>query len=299
MAADRLFQLIYLLLERGRMTADSLAAELEVSPRTILRDVDALSAAGVPVYTAPGKGGGVALLDGYVLDRAGFTEAEQQMLLLTMENMPDSDPASSLSKLSALFHRSDEDWLHVCPARWGDGDWNRDTFLRLKEAILSRRTVRFDYASSRSAAAPHTVLPARLLFKGESWYLQAFDTAEEDYRSFRLSRIFSLRADGEIFHRRLTPPEPEFCGDIPPLFRVAALLKFAPSLAHRVCDEFCGGCVSRQEDGSLLVSIVFPEDPRLYSYLLSFGPGLEVLSPPSLRQRLADTAREIAQTNTP
>lgn len=293
MSADRLFQLIYLLLERGRLTADQLASELEVSPRTILRDVDTLSAAGIPVYTAPGKGGGVALLDGYVLDRAAFTEAEQQMLLLTMQSIPGTDAEQALTKLSALFHRSDEDWLQINLSRWGAAAWDTDTFRLLKEAILSRRTTRFTYASSRGDTGLRTVLPARLVFKGAAWYLQAFDLDREDYRTFRLSRILNPDTNGEIFHRRLAPPAIEFSGEIPPLFRVEAELKFPSRLAFRVYDEFDRSCIDTLPDGSLVVSTVFPEDQRLYSYLLSFGPEMEVLSPPSLRRKMAELGQEL------
>ena len=296
-SADRLFQLIYLLLEQGRMTADQLAAELEVSPRTILRDVDSLSAAGVPVYTTPGKGGGIALLDGYVLDRGGFTEAEQQMLLLSLQSMPDDEGEQALNKLSALFHRSEEDWLQVNLSQWGAAQWDQETFRLLKQAILSRRTTRFTYASSRGDTSPRLVLPARLVFKGQAWYLQAFDVEKEDYRTFRLSRILDLDTNGDIFHRRLMPPDIDFSGDIPPLFRVDALLKFSPALAWRVYDEFDRSCISIQDDGSLVVSTVFPEDQRLYGYLLSFGPGMEVLQPFSLRQKMAQLAEEISRSN--
>ena len=297
MSADRLFQLIYLLLERGRMTAEQLAAELEVSPRTILRDVDSLSAAGIPVYTAQGKGGGVALLDGYVLDRAAFTEAEQQMLLLAMQSMPGTEADQALTKLSALFHRSEEDWMQIRLSRWGGSQWETDLFRQLKEAVLSRRTTRFTYASSRGDSTPRTVLPARLVYKGSAWYLQAFDLAREDYRTFRLSRILHPDTDGEIFHRRLDPPDIEFSGDIPPLFRVEAVLKFPANLAFRVYDEFDRSCVTEQPDGSLVVETVFPEESWLYGYLLSFGPGMEVLEPASLRQRMADMGQKIVQAH--
>lgn len=297
MSADRLFQLIYLLLEGGRMTADRLAAELEVSPRTILRDVDALSAAGIPVYTAPGKGGGVALLDGYVLDRAAFTEAEQQMLLLAMQGMPGTGAEQALTKLSALFHRSEEDWMEIKPSRWGAPTWDTETFCLMREAVLSRRTTRFTYASSRGDISPRTVLPARLVYKSSAWYLQAFDLDREDYRTFRLSRILDPDISGDIFHRRLTPPDLEFSGDIPPLFRVEATLKFPPRLAYRVYDEFDRSCVEEQADGALIVRTVFPEEPWLYGWLLSFGPGMEVLEPASLRKRMAELGREIAETH--
>ena len=101
----RQFQMVYLLLEKGRMTAGELARRLEVSPRTVLRDVDALSAAGVPVYTTQGTGGGVALLPGYVLDRAAFTDEEQRQLLLALQSLPGQEGEQALTKLSALFRR--------------------------------------------------------------------------------------------------------------------------------------------------------------------------------------------------
>ena len=88
MKNSRLFEILYLLVEKRAVTAGELAQRLEVSQRTVLRDVDALSAAGVPIYTTQGAGGGVALLPGYVLDRAAFTDEEQRQLLLALQSLP-------------------------------------------------------------------------------------------------------------------------------------------------------------------------------------------------------------------
>ena len=283
----RQFQMVYLLLEKGRMTAGELAQRLEVSQRTVLRDVDALSAAGVPVYTTQGAGGGVALLPGYVLDRAAFTEEEQRLLLAALQSLPGREGAEALSKLSALFRRGPEDWLQVNLSRWGSADEENEKFRLLKRAVLERQTLRFEYASSYGTIRARRVLPARLVYKGQGWYLQAFDLEREDYRTFRLTRILSPEFAGEVFHCRLSPPDIDFSGEIPPLFRVEAALRFAPYMAYRVYDEFDQSCVTRQEDGSLLVKTVFPEDQWLYGYLLSFGAGVEVLSPDTLRRRLA------------
>lgn len=293
MSANRLFQMVYLLLERGQMTADQLAEKLEVSVRTVYRDVDALSAAGVPVYTSQGKGGGIALMEGYVLDRAAFTEEEQRQLLTALQSLPDQEGEQALTKLSALFRRGEEDWLQVNLSRWGASDWDNEKFKRLREAILERRAVRFTYASSQGTTRERSALPARLVYKGQGWYLQAFDLEREDYRTFRLSRILSLEVSDDVFRRKLDPPGIEFAGDIPPLFRVEARLRFPARMAFRVYDEFDESCVTPQEDGSLLVEAVFPEDQWLYGYLLSFGAGVEVLSPADLRQRLALLGREI------
>lgn len=286
-SVSRQFRMVYLLLEKGRLTAGELANQLEVSVRTVLRDVDALSAAGVPVYTTQGSGGGVALLEGYVLDRAAFSEEEQRQLLLALQSLPAQEGEQTLTKLSALFRRGREDWLQVNLSRWGAGEADSEKFQLLKRAVLERQTLAFDYASSYGATRARKVLPARLVFKGQGWYLQAFDLEREDYRTFRLSRILSPEFAGEVFHRRLDPPDIEFSGEIPPLFRVEARLRFAPYMAYRVYDEFDQSCVVRQEDGSLLVEAVFPEDQWLYGYLLSFGAGVEVLAPDVLRRRLA------------
>ena len=295
----RQFQMVYLLLEKGRMTAGELAQRLEVSQRTVLRDVDALSAAGVPVYTTQGTGGGVSLLPGYVLDRAAFTDEEQRQLLLALQSLPGQEGAQALTKLSALFRRGQEDWLQVNLSRWGAGEADNEKFRLLKRAILERQALRFDYASSYGSIRPRRVLPARLVFKGQGWYLQAFDEEREDYRTFRLSRILSPEPAGEVFHRRLEPPDVEFSGDIPPLFRVEAKLRFAPHMAYRVYDEFGQDCVAPQPDGSLLVEAVFPEDQWLYGYLLSFGVGVEVLAPDALRRRLAALGWEIYRAHAP
>ncbi len=85
MQIDRLFQIVYLLLDRKTMTAKELAAHFEVSVRTILRDIDTLSSASVPIYTIQGKGGGISLLDGYVLNKAALSQAEQNQILIALQ----------------------------------------------------------------------------------------------------------------------------------------------------------------------------------------------------------------------
>lgn len=298
MSANRLFQMVYLLLEHGKLTADQLADKLEVSVRTIHRDVDALSAAGVPICTTQGKGGGVFLMDGYVLDRAAFTNEEQRQMLTALHDLSDADGSAIITKLSALFHREEEDWLQVNLCRWGDANWDNEGFQLLREAILQRREVAFRYASTRDGIRPRRVLPARLVFKGESWYLQGWCVQREEFRLFRLTRITELKVTDQQFHRRLTPPEVNFSGDIPPMFRLECTLRFSPALSHRVYDRFSPSAVTPLPDGRLEVRAVFPDEPWLGGYLLSFGKGLEVVEPLSLRRRLADLAAEIADTHT-
>ena len=297
MSANRMFQMVYLLLEHGKLTADRLAEKLEVSVRTVYRDIDALSAAGVPICTTQGKGGGVFLMDGYVLDRAAFTEEEQRQLLTALHALPNAEGDAIITKLSALFHREEEDWLQVNLSRWGDAQWDNELFRRLKQAILLRRTVEFRYASSRGEIRLRRVLPARLVFKGQGWYLQAWCLEREEYRTFRLTRMLDVNVTDQLFHRRLTPPNIDFEGEIPPMFRVECTLRFAPPLSYRVYDEFDRSCITALDDGTLEVRAVFPEDQWLYGYLLSFGAGVEIVEPDPLRRRMATLGREISRAH--
>ena len=295
MSQGRLFELLCLLLERGRMTAPQLAEHFEVSVRTIYRDIDALSAAGVPVYSTPGKGGGVSLLEGYTLHRAAFTEEEQQLLLTALRSLPGDagqGTAETLSKLSGLFRRREPDWLQVELSRWGSAGADNAKFVQLKQAILSRRVLSFTYVGASGQTTRRSVLPARLVFKGRDWYLQGFCLERAAYRTFKLTRMLEPEP-GAPFQRPLSPPPIE-AGEPPEGFCIPVRLRFSPALAYRVYDEFDEGCVTRGADGSLVVSVSFPEDPWLYGYLLSFGLGVEVLEPERLRKRLALLAGKMA-----
>ena len=123
MSEGRLFKILYYLLDKGRATAPELAAEFEVSQRTIYRDVEALSSAGIPVYTEPGRNGGIGLLRDFVLDRALLSEKERQEILTTMQSISAtgySGGREMLTKLSALFRVDTGNWLEVDFSRWGN-----------------------------------------------------------------------------------------------------------------------------------------------------------------------------------
>ena len=161
MKNGRLFELLYLLVERRALTAGELAERFEVSERTIYRDVDALSAAGVPVYTQRGQGGGIRLMDQFVLDRCLLSPREQDEVLFALRALLSTgglEGAEALERLSALFRREAEGWVEVDFTDWGSGacwispttpppapapaaGWSRASWCSNPVAGISRRSV--------------------------------------------------------------------------------------------------------------------------------------------------------------
>ncbi len=293
MPSSRLFQLLSLLLECQHTTAHALAASLGVSESTVYRDVDALAAAGVPILTSQGRGGGVWLAPGHCLDRDVFSPEAQRALLSALQSGQEQTEQAALARLSALFRPQQPLWLQVVPARRGGEGRDAALFDTLRTAILERQVLELTYAESPEEPLRFCVFPARLSCLGQIWTCQCWCPRTEEYRTFRLSRILSLSPTGQYFHRPLDPPPLTLPHDIPPLFRVEAELRFSPAAARRVWDEFDGDCIQTQADGSLLVRAVFPREPWLCGYLLSYGPALEVLAPAELRDQLRQMAAEI------
>lgn len=289
----RLFKITYYLIQNGAATAAQLAGLCGVSVRTIYRDIDALSLAGVPVYTEKGKGGGIRILPDYILDKSLFSKEEQLQLVSHFQSLaslgaPEVD--GLLNKLSAMFGKT-EDWLEVDFAGWGGGQREHKLFLQIKTAILQKQVVRFAYTASYGQQTTREVEPLRIIFRGQSWYMYGFSRERQDFRYFKLTRILSLQPSGSHFTRNLPAGqrvEAPYSGET-----VAICLRFSSKAAFRVLDEFPQNEIEQAEDG-FIVNCRMPKDDWLYSYLMSFGAEAEVLSPEEVRVELARRIQALA-----
>lgn len=298
MQIDRLFQIVYLLMERKCVTAKDLAQRFEVSVRTVYRDIDTLSAAGVPVYANRGKGGGIRLMDDFVLNRSLLSEKEQNDILASLQGLraiqvPQTE--SVLTKLAALFGKNQTSWIDVDFSSWGGGLQEREKFEQLQNAVVQAHVVSFDYFAITGEKSERTVEPLKILFKGMSWYLYGFCRARQDFRVFKISRIKNLTVLDEIFTRAV--PEHVFptTDSGPKMETILLKMKVDSSMAFRVYDEFDADAIVINPDASYTVTIRFPKNEWLYGYLLSFGAGAEVLEPPELRQEIAAQIKQISQ----
>jgi len=293
MQSSRLFEIIYLLLNKKTMTAKELAQRFGVSSRTIYRDVDVLSLAGIPIYTEKGKNGGISLLPDYVLNKSILSESEQDEILSALQSLSligDDDAGQVLRRLSAIFNKTASNWLEVDFSVWGYN--NEDIFGGFKTAILESRVAEFDYFSSYGELTHRKVEPIQLLFMSKAWYLKAYCLTKQDVRLFKLVRAGSLTITNETFAKRdLSPPNLMRKPDRRP--SVTLHLRIAPEMAYRVYDEFDWSMVEKQPDGSYLVEVTWPEDNWVYGFILSFGEYIEVLEPEHIKKIIGAKAQMI------
>lgn len=294
MKLNRMFEIVYLLLERKKLTTNELATHFEVSKRTILRDIEALSIAGIPIYTSKGKGGGISLLDNYVLDKTIISNDEQDQILFALQSLAVThhlNSATILSKLQTLFRKTDTNWIDVDFSRWGKTDPDNKKFEQLKTAILTEKVISFTYANSYGSTSLKTVYPLKLLFKSKAWYLQAYCPSNRAYRTYKINRITHLEMlDDDFSRNNFTVPVIEEKNS-PALLNLTLL--FSNESAYRAYDEFEIHDSQKKEDGSLLVDTQLPEDDWLYSFLLSLGASVKVISPSHVEKKLLTHIEEM------
>ena len=287
MKENRYFQMIYLLLDKGQMTAPELADYFEVSIRTIYRDIDILSAAGIPIYATQGKGGGIAIQDSYVLKKSLLSEQEQKQILMALQGirvLEDEQINMLLSKLSGVFKRQQGNWLEIDFSTWTKSGAGKHNVQLLQSAIWKSRIVSFSYYSGKGEQTKRIIEPHKLVFKTSDWYLYGYCTLRKDFRFFKLTRIRDLKLQDAEYMRE-TPEHIFERSDEFEMKTVQVTLLFDAGMSHEVYEKFDEE-VSEQEDGSLLVTTILPDNELLYSYVLSCRERVEVLSPPYVRDNV-------------
>ena len=297
MQIDRLIQNVFLLLRHENITAKQLAKELCVSTRTIYRDINILSVAGIPITSQKGFGGGLSLLQGFSLDKSYFTQEEQNNIvqalqILKSSNYPDAD--KSLNKVAGLFsHNLQSEWLEIDFSYWGSPEKERNNITALERAIINKYVITFTYFNAELTVTHQTVEPLKLVFKSHSWYLVAYSENKKDIRTFKMSRIRELQITNQLFDRELpkdfsiTPVYKEEYNT--PVF----ILHFSEKIAYKVYDEFQEKYIKKLDDGTLEVTFRYQLSDWTFLYLLSFGEYVEIIEPVEARNILKEKAKKI------
>lgn len=291
MSESRLFKILYYLLDKGTVTAPELAKKFEVSVRTIYRDIDMLSGAGIPVYTTTGHGGGIHLFDNFVLKKSLLSEQEMQDILIGVQSLsavqyPDTDGV--MSKLKATFQIAESDWIEIDFSRWGSiVEKEKQYFEMLKRSILGRQEIQFLYYNSLGEVSQRRCQPLKMVYKDKAWYLYAYCLKRNDYRLFRISRIKELLVTDQYFKSHSEMKESVFSLMEEMGKPITIELSFPKEVSYRVYDTFEDDVI-KWNGQEIRVNVTLPETEWLYSFIMSFGNQISILYPISLKKKIIE-----------
>ncbi|HKV42279.1 MAG TPA: YafY family protein [Blastocatellia bacterium] len=313
MRSGRLLSILLQLQVNKRVTARDLAKRLEVSQRTIHRDMDALSAAGVPVFAERGAGGGWSLLEEYRTDLTGLNKAEVEALFLPHSDLladlglEDASRRALIKLLAAIpsTHRDPAQYasqrIHVDTSGWNRPEESIPFLPLAQQAVWEERKLRITYLRGpESDPVERLVEPLGLIAKGSVWYLMA--SVEGSTRSYRISRISGAEITSENFVRPKNfdlaavweQSTATFKASLP---KYIAVFRTDPSIKAKV--RYAGrfarieNVEAEDETGWSKITIRFQFEEEACEYALGFGPRIEVLEPESLRMRVIETARQV------
>lgn len=276
---NRLFEIVYILMQKKKVTAKELADKFEVSTRTIYRDIEALSGANIPIYASKGKDGGIGILEEYVLNKTILSEEEQNQILFALQGMikvKGQDEKDILEKLSTLFNKEINDWIRIDLSNWSKDNMQENRFDIIKSAILNKQLIQFNYYNSNGEESRRIVEPLQIWFKDKSWYLISYCRNKEDYRIFKIARIKKIKILQEHFERELPKEQKEEKYNFK---NILLELEISKEMAYRVYDEFENSEICKKENGNFIVKVEYPENEWVYGYILSFGEHIKVIAP--------------------
>lgn len=295
MKIDRMLGILTILLQREKVTAPYLAEKFEVSRRTISRDIEALSMAGIPMVTEPGPNGGVSIMEGYKIDRTLLTASDMQTILTGLRSL---DSVSGTNRYAQLMEKLSAGSSNLLA---GDthilidlSSWHKDALSQkielLHDAICAGRMVTFQYFAPKGESQ-RTIEPYNLIFQWAGWYIWSWCVLREDFRLFKLERMDGLKI-GAPFEKRAAPipdlsPEQVF----PHRYQVTARIE--PEYKWRLVEEFGVGSFTEEPDGMLLFCFGFNDKTGIVSWIASFGGGAELLEPKEFRKDVAAFAEGI------
>lgn len=307
MKIQRLIAILATLLQKDVVSSTWFAEKFGVSVRTIYRDIEALESAGIPIVTHTGVNGGISIIDEYKIDKKLFTNADISALLTGLQSVSgsvsDVQMNMTLEKIKSLIPGSQAKsielksrQLYIDMTAWAQNPSLTRKLNSIKTALDENKLLCFDYAGRNDHSANRTVEPHQLVLKENSWYLRAYCTEKQDFRTFKLTRIKDMRALEKHFTpRAFENTFTDFKDWIAPQSTTVKLL-VTEAMRERVLDHCREEYLQEVEGGKILVTIPFVESDMGYGVLLGFGHDCKVLEPPQVRDELVrriDLLREV------
>ncbi|WP_419875187.1 helix-turn-helix transcriptional regulator [Candidatus Pristimantibacillus sp. PTI5] len=309
MKLERLMAITILLLNRKRVQAQELADRLEVSLRTIYRDLESLNLAGIPIISYTGAEGGFEIMENFRLDRQMLSLNELISLSTALRGLQSTQAFSNqnldglLDKVGALVSKAEQgrmagaDQVIIDLNPWKSSSSERNKYDTLHKAVSDKRLIRFTYTNGQGGETERCIEPMGLVLKGYTWYLHGYCLNRDDYRMFRLSRIRNLLIIEDTFRRRMVTLSElnENWGPQRDSKMVDLVLRFTGPAKVPAEDHFDADEIERQPDGSLIVRVRYPDNDWLIGFLLHFRTDLFILEPSHIAAAVRKSALEIAK----
>jgi predicted DNA-binding transcriptional regulator YafY len=293
---DRLLGIVTILLQKGKSTAPELAKRFEVSTRTIFRDVEDICKAGIPVVSTQGGGGGIEIADGYRLDHSALTSEELQNILTGLKGIGSVTEGPKVERLIEKLTPgkqsvvSAQDSIVIDLASHYKASLSEKIEL-IKTAISHCKHLGFDYYSEKGHA-PRLVEPYYIAFKWSAWYVFGFCTEKQDFRLFKLNRMWNAAEVNRTFTPREIPQDELSLDDYFEDSETATVL-FDGSSEYLIAEEYGPDSYERLDDGRLKMKLKYTNRKYIVRWLLGFGGSAVVLSPPDLAAEMQDAVKKM------
>lgn len=295
MKIDRLIGIVVYLLNHGRTSAQKLAEEFEVSSRTIMRDLESLDQAGIPIQSFCGVDGGYQIMDGFVLDRQVASSREYDWIVAALKGMASAYAGKSLKqaleKVQNISHTGDAA-VSLDLGVASEDDKIKGQLMLLEKAIEERCVVRFSYTNSHDEVKEIQAEPVCLQYKWYNWYLIGYHEKHQDYCMFKLIRMEDLRETDIRYTRDHDVSEIKSSGSREKIMHVRL---YGKACVRAKCREYLNGRIVQEfENGDFMFCFSVPEHETFwYGAILSFGNHVRIIEPPELKERILKTCREI------
>ena len=295
MKLDRLLGILTILPQNHRISAPTLAEKFEVSRRTISRDIDALCQAGIPIVTQQGGNGGISIAEGYKLDRSVLTTVELSSMIAALKGLGTvSEKAQierTLDKLSANKDTvvSLRESIVIDLASHYKGSLTKKIEM-IKQAIRESRMIEFYYYYEKGENH-RRIEPYFIAFQWTSWYVFGFCPLRQDWRLFKLARLWELKQCNESFTPREIPSEKrDFNARLTDHLRFVAL--FDPSTKYQLIETYGPDCFTKTNE-KLRLEIGYTNRNFTMNWLLGFGDKVKVLEPSDMADEILRIAKNI------
>ena len=299
MKIDRLIGILSILLQKDMVTAPELADYFEVSRRTINRDIEALSKAGIPILTTQGTGGGISIMNGYRMDRTLLTSRDMQMILAGLRSLDSISGSRYYGQLMEKIQAGSSELISGRDSILIDlSSWYKSSLApkiaTIQDAIENRHILAFDYYAP-SGESKRYIEPYYIVFKWTSWYVYGWCLKRKDYRLFKLNRMDKVLETDKGFTCR-NAPVPDLSSELAFPRNILLRALFTPDMKWRLVEEFGPDCYEVQEDGRLLLTQDYSDINDLTMWMLTFGDKVEVIEPTEVRERLKNIAESMIET---